>query len=119
MVFLPNCENHALIDSYSLYFLRKFVITNLLSLHLFFSGLQTPASFQFDCSFVEGYHLNFLCYKMSKQIDKQTGKKKTVITLSELEAIMNYPCFDDEENNFKGRINVVELPLATVDVVVD
>ena len=41
---------------------------------------------------------------MSKQIDKQTGKKKTVITLSELEAIVYVPCFDDEEKDFKGRI---------------
>ena len=56
---------------------------------------------------------------MSKQIDKQTGKKKTVITLSELEAIVNDPCFDDEENDFKGRIDIVELPPATVDVVSD
>ena len=56
---------------------------------------------------------------MSKQIDKQTGKKKTVITLSELEAIVNDPCFDDEENNFEGRIDIFELPPATVDVVSD
>ena len=54
---------------------------------------------------------------MSKQIDKQTGKKKTVITLSELEAIVNDPCFDDEESDFEGRIDSVELPPATVDVV--
>ena len=56
---------------------------------------------------------------MSKQIDKQTGKKKTVITLSELEAIANDPYFDDEENNFKGCIYIFELPPATVDVVSD
>ena len=56
---------------------------------------------------------------MSKQIDKQTGKKKTTITLSELEAIVNDPCFDDEENNFEGCIDIVELPSATVDVVSD
>ena len=85
----------------------------------FFLVYKALASFQFDCSFVEGYHLNFLCSKISKQIDKQTGKKKTVITLSELEAIVNDPCFDDEENNFEGRIDVIELPSATVDVVSD
>ena len=56
---------------------------------------------------------------MSKQIDKQTGKKKTVITLSELEAIVNDSCFDDKENNFEGRIDIVVLPPATVDAVSD
>ena len=55
---------------------------------------------------------------MSKQIDKETGKKKTVITLSELEAIVNNPCFDDE-NDFEGRMDIVELPPATVDIVSD
>ena len=39
--------------------------------------------------------------------------------MSELEAIVNDPCFNDEENNFEGRIDVVELPSATVDVVSD
>ena len=53
---------------------------------------------------------------MSKQIDKQTGKKKTVITFCELEAIVNDPCFDDEKNNFEGRIDIVEI---TADVVSD
>ena len=56
---------------------------------------------------------------MSKQIDKQTGKKKTVITLSELEAIVNDPCFDDKENDFEGRIDIVELSPANIDVVSD
>ena len=89
-------------------------------MYIYFSlAYKNPASFQFDCSFVEGYHLNFLCYKMCKQIDKQTGKKKTIITLSELETIVNDPCFDDEENDFEGRIDIVELPSATVDVVSD
>ena len=54
---------------------------------------------------------------MSKQIDKQTGKKKTVITLSELETIANNPCFYDEENDFERRIDIVEFPPATADVV--
>ena len=56
---------------------------------------------------------------MSKQIDKQTGKKKTVITLIKLEAIVNDPCFDGEKNDFKGSIDIVELPPTTVDVVFD
>ena len=39
--------------------------------------------------------------------------------MSELEAIVNDPCFDDEKNNFKGRIEIVELFPATTDVVSD
>ena len=39
--------------------------------------------------------------------------------MSELEAIVNDPCFDDEENDFEEHRNIVELPPATVDVVFD
>ena len=39
--------------------------------------------------------------------------------MSKLEAIVNDPYFDDEENDFEGRIGIVELPPATVDVVSD
>ena len=39
--------------------------------------------------------------------------------MSEIEAIVNDPCFDDEENNFEGRIDIFELLFAIVDVVSD
>ena len=39
--------------------------------------------------------------------------------MSELEAIVSDTCFDDEENDFEGRIDIVERPPATVDVVSD
>ena len=38
--------------------------------------------------------------------------------MSELEAIVNDPCFD-EENDFEGRIDIVELPSTVADVVSD
>ena len=39
--------------------------------------------------------------------------------MSELEAIVNDPCFDDEEDDFEGCIDIVKFPPATVDVVSD
>ena len=47
---------------------------------------------------------------MSKQTERQTDKNKRVVfTLSELEAIINDLCFDDEKYDFEDHIDKLDI----------
>ena len=47
---------------------------------------------------------------MSKQTERQTDKNKRVVfTLSELEAIINDLCFDDEKHDFEDHIDKLDI----------